>query len=100
MSNCNFEYHPAAGVFPLMTEEEVGELRQDIAASHGLREPIVLYEGKILDGRNRYIACRALGIPLKTREFDPSIEGDPFAYVLSANLHRRHLTAEQKRSII
>jgi len=101
MSNtntCNLGFHAAADLFPLMAEEELGELRQDIAA-HGLREPVVLCEGKILDGRNRYLACQKLGISSETREFDAAVEGDPFDYVLSANLHRRHLTAQQRREV-
>jgi hypothetical protein len=51
----NFEAHAIAGIFPLLEGPEFELLKQDIAA-HGLRETIWLYEGKILDGRNRYCA--------------------------------------------
>ena len=52
-------FHPLANVFPLLAGEEFDALVADIQAS-GLREAIWLYEGQILDGRNRYRACQAL----------------------------------------
>ncbi len=51
-----FEYHELASQFPLMSDLEYEALRQDIA-NNGLNEPLILFEGKILDGRNRYRAC-------------------------------------------
>jgi len=91
-------YHPLADVFPLMEGAEFDELVADIKA-HGLREHIVLHDGRILDGRNRYRACLAAGVPHTTTNGDARI-GDPAAYVISANIRRRHLTAEQKRELI
>ncbi len=88
--------HPAADLFPLMTEEELVALTADIEA-HGQRDPVMVYEGQILDGRNRYAACRRLGIPPLTRRWDGA--GSPIDYVLSTNLHRRHLSASQKAAI-
>ena len=51
-------FHPLANVFPLLEGEEFDALVADIAAS-GLCEAVWLYEGQILDGRNRYRACQA-----------------------------------------
>ena len=86
------EFHPLANVFPLSDGEEFQALAADITA-HGVHEPVVLYEGQILDGRNRYRASRAAGVdcPLATYVGD-----DPAAYVVSLNLHRRHLTESQR----
>jgi hypothetical protein len=91
------EFHPAAALFPLMDVDgaDFGELVEDIRA-HGLLQPIVRFEGKILDGRNRLRACRHASV-------EPRFEGwsgeSPTAYVLSLNLHRRHLTDGQRAAI-
>lgn len=84
--------HPAADLFPLMEGDQLRELIEDIR-KHGQRDPIVLYQGKILDGRNRLRACRELGIEPKLREWENGV--DPFAWCISENLHRRHLTPAQ-----
>jgi len=73
------KFHPLAGLFPLMEGAEFDELRDDIK-KHGLREPLCEYEGKLLDGRNRYRACEAAGIPIPSNmieHFDPKKQGDP-----------------------
>ena len=56
-----YEFHPAANLFPLMTTEELNALGEDML-EHGQRESIVLYKGMILDGRNRYRAAILKGI--------------------------------------
>jgi hypothetical protein len=61
------EFHPLADIFPLLEGAEFGALRDDIQR-HGVREPAVLYGGKVLDGRNRARACAELGLPLPVRE--------------------------------
>jgi hypothetical protein len=112
--------HPAADLFPLMTPGELRALGDDII-KNGLTSLIVLWsDGKspalLLDGRNRLDAIEiATGHPVEIGA--PSVMAgkdflatntvialgksvDPFAYVISANIHRRHLTAEQKRELI
>jgi N6-adenosine-specific RNA methylase IME4 len=75
-----------------MDDKRYESLRADIE-THGLREPITLCDGMILDGRNRYRACCELqGVELKTREF----EGDPWASVWSLNGERRDLVDDQR----
>jgi ParB-like chromosome segregation protein Spo0J len=90
--------HQLADTFPPMQDEELYELVADIKAN-GLHEPVTLFEGKILDGRNRFRACREAGIEVRTEPFEGT-EEDARAFVVSKNLHRRHLTAEQKRALI
>lgn len=85
------QFHPAADIFPLLRDAEYNALKADIAA-HGQREPIYLYHDMILDGRNRYRACTDLGIEPRFTEYTGD---DPVAFVVSENLHRRHLTSSQ-----
>jgi hypothetical protein len=89
------EYHEYANLFPMLPDLELGTLAADIA-ENGLQTPIVTYEGKILDGRNRYRACEIAGV-------DPTLEeyqgGDPVGFVISHNLHRRHLTESQRAMV-
>jgi N6-adenosine-specific RNA methylase IME4 len=89
------EYHELADIFPMMGAEEFADLCDDIE-KNGLAEPVVLYEGKVLDGRNRHSACTALGIVPATVEYTGD---DPLAYVISKNLKRRHLTTGQRADI-
>ena len=83
--------HPFADVLPLLEGEAFGSFVADIKAN-GLLEPITIHEGLILDGRNRWNACKAAGVEPQFLEFDGD---DPLAFVLSLNLHRRHLTPSQ-----
>jgi hypothetical protein len=91
-------FHPLADLFPLMEGAEFDTLVADIK-KNGLHYPIFLYEGKILDGRNRYRACLELGWEPATRNCDHHV-GDPAGFVISRNIHRRHLTAKQRRELI
>ncbi len=84
------EFHEAANIFPL-DEENIDELAADIK-SQGQQVPIETLDGKIVDGRRRYLACNKAGI---TPQFRAVNVQDPVAYVLSLNLHRRHLTPTQ-----
>jgi hypothetical protein len=114
--------HPAAELFPLMSPEELRELGEDIKKNGPAIPPVLWAMGNgyaLIDGRNRLDAMEAAGIlhidpethdlvftspggqqtllPLETLGHCPL---DPYDYVLSANVHRRHLTAEQKRDLI
>jgi hypothetical protein len=131
--------HPAADLFPMMPNAELGELVDDLA-KNGLRSPIVFWtpdrdafldrklvpkKGEIylLDGRNR-LAALAQRLDLAAPDGQDSLEEyvtgperptrsgypeyftilgggvDPYDYVVSANLRRRHLTGKQKRELI
>ena len=84
--------HPAADIFPMMSDEALANLAAHIKAN-GLIHPIVLdAEGQLIDGRNRHAACLLAGI-------EPSFESlngrDPLAYIAGANLERRSLTQGQ-----
>lgn len=91
--------HPAADLFPMMTDSELQALAKDIK-SHGLRQPIITLEENgervVLDGRNRFRACAMSGVEPTFLAFDGD---DPFALVVSANLTRRHLDSSQRSMI-
>jgi hypothetical protein len=132
--------HPAAELFPMMTDDELEKLAADIQ-EHDLRESIAFWlsasgEWFLLDGRNRLEAMERAGVRfeyvMRGPKLGPKVitwvaDGyradssfvlreagrvseycgghrwppvDPYAYVLSANVHRRHLTASQKRDIV
>ena len=90
------ELHPLCTLFPRMTGPDFDALLVDVA-ENGLREPIVLHDGMILDGGNRYRACLTAGVEPRFREFDGE---NIVSFVLSANLHRRHLTPGQQAAIV
>lgn len=87
--------HPLAELFPMLGEGEIAELADDIV-TFGQRVPIVLLDGKVLDGRNRLAACRFAGVE---PAFEDYAGDDPLGFVLSHNLHRRHLTASQRAMV-
>lgn len=126
--------HPAAELFPPMSEDEFQALKADIAAN-GLREPVwiilddapehhkcygdddsrcdliagdgvwtcrkcdhnpALLEFSIIDGRHRWRACSELGIECETTEYT---DDDPLGFVVSLNLHRRHLNESQRAMV-
>lgn len=90
------QLHPLCTFFPRMDGSEFDALKADIKAN-GLRQRIVLHKGMILDGGNRYAACEAVGVPPLTVDYNGT---DPVAFILSANLHRRHLTPGQQAAIV
>lgn len=87
--------HPAASAWPLMSEAELDELADDIQRN-GLRSPVRMRGALVLDGRNRLLACARAGVPPVV--VHDHVE-DPYAWVVSANLHRRHLTTSQRAMV-
>jgi hypothetical protein len=87
--------HPLADIFPMLPDDELAELAEDIRVN-GLITPIMMdATGDLLiDGRNRLAACKIAGIPPR---FDRLERGqDARAYIVSANLHRRNLAKGQQ----
>ncbi len=89
------EIHPAANCFPMMPEPRLTELAADIQRN-GLLQPIVIFEGKILDGRNREQACALAGV---TPSFVDWNGENPFRFVWSVNSQRRDLDVMQRAAI-
>jgi hypothetical protein len=98
-----WKVHPTAMAFPRISGDELNELRADIE-ENGIRVSILVNKKKdtILDGRNRMMIAH----DLKLKETDVPIEifkgkpEDEIAEIISRNLHRRHLTDDQRAAIV
>ena len=88
------QFHPLADIFPLLEGDDLEALADDIKA-HGQREPIITLDGMILDGRNRYRACEIAGVEPITQDYTGP-EDKALEYVISLNVHRRHLSTSQR----
>jgi hypothetical protein len=97
----SFVAHPLANMFPMIEGNAFEELKRDISAQ-GILEPIRLYQGMILDGRNRYAAGKAVEHEFTLADFVQweGTPGEAEAWVISTNLHRRQLTTKQKQDLI
>ncbi len=89
--------HPLSAAFPSMGKDEFQALKDDIE-NCGQREPIIVLDGMVLDGWHRYRACIELG--MKVKQFGFGTGDDPAEFVISHNLHRRHLTPSQRAAAV
>jgi ParB-like chromosome segregation protein Spo0J len=94
----SLEPHKLSQLLPKMSKEEMTELVADIE-KNGLQQSIVLYQGQILDGNHRYWASTAAKKPMHFVGFEGT-DTEAQAFVISINIHRRHLTPEKRREII
>ncbi|WP_322040081.1 ParB/RepB/Spo0J family partition protein [Burkholderia diffusa] len=92
----DLQLHPLCTLFPRIEGVEFEALKVDIE-TNGLQQPIVVHDGMILDGGNRYRACLEAGVEPVTVPYNGD---DPLAFVLSRNLHRRHLSPGQQAAIV
>lgn len=90
-------WHDYANLFPMLDAAAQDALRADVQ-EYGVREPVILFAGRILDGRNRYMAARDLGQDFPVADFEGT-DAEALSYVLSTNLHRRHLTESQRAAV-
>lgn len=91
-----FKFHPASEWFPLLGKADLAELAQDIK-TNGLLQPIAVFKGEVLDGRNRLAACTLANARIRT--IDLPDDTDPVGYVVSHNVMRRHLMTSQRALI-
>ncbi len=87
------EVHEAANVFPMLPEDELAELAEDIKANGLIHEIVLDKDGALVDGRNRLVACRRAGVEPRFTTLDGQ---DPVSYILSANVNRRNLNKGQR----
>lgn len=97
----DLRFHPYSEIFPLTEGDDFDGLVADIR-DNGLIDDIWIFEGAILDGRNRYRACAAAGIDIpldRFVHFKPEVHGDPLTFSIAKNLKRRHLNDDQRRMV-
>lgn len=88
--------HPLSAAFPSMSEADYLTLMDNIN-DYGQREPIIVFDGMVLDGWHRHRACMQIGLEPRVIPFAAD---DPVAFVASMNLHRRHLTGTQRAAAV
>lgn len=92
----DYPAHPVADIFPMMPDEALDKMAEDMK-ENGQQVPIIIHEGRTIDGRNRKEACRRAGIKPIYEEWQG--KGSVVAWILSMNVHRRHLN-DQQRAVI
>lgn len=91
----NVVVHPLAAAFPMMPDDELAELADDIL-TNGQREPIKLDQtGRLIDGRNRLKGCKIAGVEPWIETFEGD-EDAVIAYIHSVNINRRHMSKGQR----
>jgi hypothetical protein len=97
-------YHPLALKYGgYLDKNELDALAKDIA-DNGQRFPIIVHEGRIVDGVQRHRAClrakkEPITAPYNVEQYGGE-EKDIAAFIISANVHRRHLKPKQRRDIV
>jgi hypothetical protein len=86
--------HPLCEAFPALEGAELSELADDIKRN-GQLQPILTLDGQIVDGRNRFNACREARVKPKFKPY----RGDPLSLVKSLNIHRRHMDESQRAMV-
>lgn len=93
-----YQVHPEADRFPMLSDERLAEFAEDIR-TNGLHRPVTLWNGTVLDGRNRLKACELAGVEPRFDEF----HGDEVAatrFVYSVNLQSRDLSTTQRATLV
>lgn len=91
------EFHPACLALPKMDDAEYQALRASVRAGFDGRHPILIFEGMILDGRHRYLACHEEGIDARFMEW---IGGDPYDFVRKEHEARRSWRSQEQKAIV
>lgn len=101
ISNYEYAAHDLANMLPMIEGADFAGLKADIKEK-GILEPIRLFEGRILDGRNRYKAAKEVGHAFTAKDFKDFVGtyADAEAFVISTNFHRRQMTNAQKHAVI
>lgn len=81
---------------PPLREDERGILEQSLI-DEGCREPLIVWNGVLIDGHNRHEICERNGIPYEIQEIELDSREEALAWIENNQLGRRNLTADQFR---
>ena len=90
--------HGLAGIVPMASTAEQATLTESIKEV-GQREPIVLWKGKVVDGRCRQKALTTLGRHILYKELDSGLSREEVEVYVKAVNTRRNLTSSQKVAV-
>lgn len=82
-----------------MTQAERLQLEDNLLAD-GCREPLIVWNGTIIDGHNRYEICHRHKIPFAIRELQFDCKEAAIAWICANQLGRRNLTEETRKFLI
>jgi hypothetical protein len=97
----NLGFHELANMMSMIEGRAFEDLKIDIG-KNGIKVPIVLFQGRILDGRNRYTAAKEIGYLFADKDFETftGTYAEAEAYVISINMMRRQMTNAQKAAVV
>jgi len=91
--------HPELAAFlPDCDEDDDRSLEEDIKASGGARDPIIVWSGQgyIIDGHRRYHYCKKHGLPFKTEDMIFDTLSEAMAFMEKWQFMRRNMTPAQR----
>ena len=86
-------------LIPPLNEEELKLLEASLVAD-GCESPLIVWNGVIVDGHNRYAICRKHGIPFSIQEKNFSSRDDAMLWMLRNQLGRRNLNDYQRGEMV
>ena len=85
---------------PSLLEDEYAQLEQNIVSCGACRDAIILWEGIILDGHNRFEICVRHGIEFKVTEISLASRDEAKLWILENQLGRRNLNDAMRIEIV
>lgn len=82
-------------LIPPLSNEERGML-EDSIVKNGCDLPLIVWDGVIVDGHNRYAICHEHSIPFAVSEKEFESRDDALLWIITNQLGRRNLTTFQR----
>jgi hypothetical protein len=97
----NLGFHELASLMAMIESKAKEDFKADIKLK-GIQTKMMLFQGRLLDGRNRYTCGKELGFEFSEKDFDlfTGTYAEAEAYVISTNMMRRQMTNTQKAEVV